>query len=77
MNDFTRDELQIIHLDVNIEINKHRGILRPSPCHLALRDKIEAMIDNYCEHKWYAVGNHPWLHCIKCKSNFHHEPDPY
>ena len=51
MNEFTKEELQIIHLDINTEINKHRGILKPSPFHLALRDKVERMIENYCDYE--------------------------
>ncbi len=47
MNNFTKDELSILHLDVNTEINKHKGILKPSPSHLALRDKLEKMIEDY------------------------------
>ena len=73
MNEFTKDELLIIHLGIITEINKYEGILKPSPMMLKLRDKIEAMIEGYCEHEWHSGGNRPWLHCIKCKSNFHHE----
>lgn len=50
MNDFTKEELQIILLDMDININKAPP-LKPSPIYLALRDKTQWMIDNYCEHK--------------------------
>lgn len=52
MNDFTREQLQIILLDMNAYIYRTRtAILAESPSHKALRDKIESMIDNYCNHE--------------------------
>ncbi len=42
----TKDELQIILLDMNITINK-AAPLTPSPIYLALRDKVEYLVDNY------------------------------
>lgn len=43
MNDFTKDELQALHYCVNpVRIN-------PDFCD-ELKQKIQAMIDNYCEH---------------------------
>jgi hypothetical protein len=50
MNDFTKEELQIIHLDMTTYVNR-TTILTESPSHKVLRDKVESMIDNYCEHK--------------------------
>lgn len=75
MNDFTKDELNIILLEMNIVIQRttKEGVLSISPIYFKLRDKVHSMIENYCEHKWYSGGNRPWLHCIKCKSNFDHE----
>jgi hypothetical protein len=51
MNDFTKEELQIILLEINININRHKGLLTVAPSYQALKDKIESMIDNYCEHE--------------------------
>jgi len=48
MSDFTKDELQIILLDMNTYIEKNRS-LKESPSHGALRLKIQSMIDDYCE----------------------------
>jgi len=71
MNDFTKDELEIIHdglcyaAGASVETGgmmKH--ILYP------VAKKIQCMIDNYCEHDYRSMGNHPWLHCIKCRDNF-------
>ena len=50
MNVLTKDELQIILLDMDINIHKAPP-LKPSPSYLALRDKIEMMIKEVCEHK--------------------------
>lgn len=50
MNDFTKDELQIILLDMDTYIRQNK-ILKESPIHKELRLKLKAMIDNYCEHE--------------------------
>ena len=49
MNDFTKEELQIILLDMHTYIIK-TPLLKESPTHKDLRNKVEEMIDNYCEH---------------------------
>ena len=74
MNEFTKDELQIILLEMNIVIQrtKKEGALQISPIFFELREKIQSMIDNYCDHMWTSVGNHEWLHCIVCKENFNY-----
>jgi len=50
MNDFTKDELLIIHLDMCTYVEQNK-ILKESPIHKELRLKIQSMIDNYCEHE--------------------------
>ena len=77
MNEFTKDEL--IKLKNGLEylpesVNLSSKYLED--CSVILK-KLESMIDNYCEHEWHSGGNRPWLHCIKCKSNFNHEPSLY
>lgn len=66
MNDFTKEELQIMLLDMNVYIHR-TTILTESPSHKALRGKIQSMIDNFCEHYWSPTEalNIP-LHCLKC-----------
>lgn len=66
MNDFTKEELQIIHLDMTIYAEKTK-LLKESPSHKALRDKVEAMIDNYCDHDFRIVSYYDHFYCIKCK----------
>lgn len=51
MNDFTKEELQILLLEMNISINRHKGLLKVAPSYKDLKDKIQSMIDNYCEQK--------------------------
>ena len=51
MNEFTKGELLIMHLAIIRDINQFAHILKTSPSVLKLRDKLETMIDNYCEHK--------------------------
>lgn len=47
---FTKEELQIILLDMETYINTNRmNILRESPIHKSLRDKIQSIIDKFCE----------------------------
>ncbi len=48
MNDFTKDELQIILLDMDTYINQNK-ILKESPIHKELRLKIQSLIEDYCE----------------------------
>lgn len=50
MNDFTKEELAIIHLAIIRDMNQFAHILKTSPSMLKLQDKLESMIDNYCEH---------------------------
>lgn len=69
MNDFTKDELLIIHLDMCTYIEQNK-ILKESPIHKELRLKIQSMLDNYCEHEFEPFkdsdGN-PGQQCWVCK----------
>lgn len=71
MNDFTKEELQQIYLDMSHNILLY-GKDRVDIFYLQLRDKIESMIDNYCEHKITCIPNesghgHTWIKkCRKC-----------
>ena len=61
MNDFTKKELTYI-LDNMINIIE---IYPDSNIPYSIRDKIQSMIDNYCEHIW-TDGSGNYLTCIKC-----------
>ena len=50
MNDFTKEELKSIYLDMNYNILK-AGKNNVDQFYLKLRDKVEAMINNFCEHE--------------------------
>lgn len=67
MNDFTKEELQIILLDMDTYININKSILKESPSHGQLRLKIQSMIDNYCEHEWRCWDDeYNTKECLKC-----------
>jgi hypothetical protein len=68
MNDFTKEELQIILLDMKTYINK-AGVLKVPEHHLALADKIQTMIDAPCKHEDdgnFYYTSPPQYHCKKC-----------
>jgi hypothetical protein len=58
MTEFTKEELQIILLDMDTYIAKLK-MLKESPSHRQLRLKIQTMIEKYCEHDWQN-------HCCSC-----------
>lgn len=59
MNDFTKDELVIMYVGVP-----------PVPATLELKNKIQSMIENYCEHEETEnIGG--WVSkCVKCGMKF-------
>jgi hypothetical protein len=66
MKDFTKEELQILLLEMNISINRHKELLTIAPSYQALRDKVESMIDNYCEHDKVVPNYDCKTQCEKC-----------
>jgi len=67
VNDFTKEELQIIHLDMTTYVNNAKP-LKESPSHKELRDKVKYMIDNYCEHpETYDCKSCGIVSCEDCK----------
>jgi hypothetical protein len=69
MNDFTYDELNIILLEMNIIIHRttKQGIMKISPIFFELRDKVQRMIDSYCDHEWSCWDDvHNTRECTKC-----------
>jgi hypothetical protein len=75
MSDFTKEELCVIHLAIIRDMNQFALILKSSPSMLKIRDKLESMIDNFCDHE----SSEPILvlnkKCIKC--NCHLETRPW
>ena len=62
MNDFTKEELEDIYdaiMDTSIAMLQH------------LPNKIQSMLDNYCEHEWRR-GVHLFndIYCTKCSKHF-------
>ncbi len=63
MNDFTKEELELICQFFNIAIEDFQ---EPDETY-KLRDKIQSMIDNYCEHTWQEIFNErTYSQCKKC-----------
>ena len=76
MNDFTKEELQILLLDMQTYANHE--ILKESPIYESLRLKLERLIDDYCEHEFIVTIDYRDWHkkeaaaipiCRKCNCN--------
>ena len=65
MNEFTKEELKIIQWEINTAVNKLDMATLSSKKHSELNEKIQSMIDNYCEHE---EKHKEWLsyQCDKC-----------
>lgn len=76
MSDFTKEELEFLY-EATRHIGK-QGIKLNSDIHLyLLKDKLQSMIENYCEHE-ERVGKqdddgHLCVVCKKCDLEFWHE----
>ena len=73
MNDFTRDELLIILLDMRFYAKQSKP-MNESPSHGELREKIEDMIENYdqpCGHincrRVSLLDGHEYDICANCQ----------
>lgn len=69
MNDFTKEELQIILLEMNITINRHKDLLKIASSYQDLKYKLESMIDNYCGHEATPMGGE----CLHCDADLCYE----
>lgn len=74
MNDFTKEELEIISLCVENDFynsNYPRSMYEP------LYEKIQSMIDNYCDHEYLLTitinGESCSLICSKCNKVYINE----
>lgn len=71
MNDFTKEELQIIQWEINTAVNKLDMATLSSEKHSALNEKIKSMIESYCEHEfteWVSPVQEDKIHvCMSCK----------
>jgi len=58
-------------IEMNISINKAPP-LKPAKSFIELRDKIQSLIDNYCEHEWSSESMlEVPFHCLKCGVKMH------
>lgn len=65
MNDFDKEELIMLKRLARQHVNQFR---ENSDC-IELMDKIQMMIDNYCEHK-NGIGINEWKTCNDCGQPF-------
>ena len=65
MNDFTKEELKFISDLLTYQSSENMNE--------ELRDKVDSMIDNYCEHEpgYYVTPDENILTCHKCKKRLH------
>lgn len=61
MNEFTKDEL--LYLCIKLKCDYITMEVK-DPFHRALQDKLQFLIDNYCEHKMIKSASVP--ECVKC-----------
>lgn len=64
MNDFTKEELKILLLEIDISISRHEELLKIAPSYEDLKFKIQSMIDNYSEE------NEDDFICSQCDDNY-------
>jgi hypothetical protein len=68
MNDFTKEELETIRDDIKHEMSI--SALANHDFNRNMLNKVERMIDNYCEHK-ETVNIGGWVSkCVKCGTKF-------
>jgi hypothetical protein len=68
MNDFTKEELEEIAFNLG-EIRVWSETLESS---WPVLDKLQSMIDNYCEHHWQeSIHDSDLYLCIKCSKRIH------
>jgi hypothetical protein len=71
MNDFTKEELAVMHLAIIRDMDQFSHILKSSPSMLKLRDKLESMINNHCEHQKIKFdGDGYGCSCKNCDKQF-------
>lgn len=75
MNDFTKEELEDLYAAIrycykqHIDLPSDTDIERFSYC---LMEKIDFLIDNYCDHEWeeFTIRN---IRCKKCEKDIWYE----
>jgi hypothetical protein len=69
MNNFTKEELYQIKFDMDNGQNRYDSSFTDE-MYIALENKIQSMIDNYCEHESDGLiytSNPPKNKCVKCE----------
>ncbi len=61
MNDFTKEELERIIEGISLWLDGDDALYSQQ-----LINKIQSMIDNYCEHEWHTNSFDFILYCSQC-----------
>lgn len=71
MNDFTKEELELMADSLYFNEREHHLENDIPEKSQKLIDKLQSMIENYCEHDW-RKGVHLFndVYCTKCKLHF-------
>lgn len=66
MNDFTKEELEMIRDDLDHEMSTYK--MADNDFNRNLRNKTQRMIDNYCDHHKATIFGENEAHsqCLKC-----------
>lgn len=71
MSDFTKEELQLLANELGPWGNDYEGMQEERE---DLLNKIQSMIENYCEHEWFnhcSYCNPLNIYCKNCKEYLH------
>lgn len=68
MNEFTKEELKYIR-DTMVNIVE---VYPDTELPYSIRDKIQRMIDNYCEHHWRTSAINA-IYCVHCQKHVEYE----
>ena len=66
MNDFTKEELKIMLSWRNDMVYTKKPTPQMIASNEKLGERIQSMIDNYCEHHFIFTLNDSSVHCHKC-----------
>lgn len=67
MNEFTKEELECLENAIQLQLAEKAMSQINYDRRVALRQKLQSMIDNYCEHEWRCWDDqHNTRECIKC-----------
>ena len=70
MNDFTKEEFECLHNAIELQLKKNYMSQINCDRRKELLNKIQSMIDNYCEHTNQYTGSGIFVYCDDCDKVF-------